>query len=114
MIYNLRELLPIINEFCSGEVLNRKFTVPCNAIDHLNTYYGPNFEWLNPVAKGYPMKHICCGTKWKDSEIPYIYRQYSKNGDISEEFTLNQTNGFFKTTELHINNIPTDNKLYND
>ncbi len=115
LFYLHRQILPAIKEFCSGEVLGRKFTVPCNAIEHLNRMYGSNYEWLKPLDKRYPLYSIDHnGMKWTNDEIPYVVRVYNAYGVISKNSTLSKINSHFEKKDLYIEEIPIDNKFDND
>ena len=96
--------------------MGSKFTIPCNAFEHIKSLFGSNNEWIMQKKNDYVQNSMnWTGTRWTDEEIPYAIRRFDpSNGQLDVKLTLNLTNKFFDDVRLHIKEIPIDNKYEND
>jgi hypothetical protein len=94
----LSQVLPIILEFCSAELLGSKYTVPCDPIAHLNRMYGKNYKWLKPIQHAYDQTSINWGRwkLWNLKDLPYVARVYHSSGKLDKKRSLEKTNIFYK------------------
>lgn len=72
-----------ISSICSGELLNKKFLVPCNTAEILRSNYGEG--WNKPLESHYAIPSKPRAGKWSlDSSE---YRRYDARGNYDKKGT---------------------------
>lgn len=99
-IFFLRQYLPKINELCSAELLNSKFLVPCNPVEHLNADYGAH-GWQTPkkssnlhkeTKESYTWPSLHFFNKSSDAEFLKSVKWYNIDGSLDNKTTFNFLN----------------------
>lgn len=95
-----RQYLPKINELCSAELLNSKFLVPCNPVEHLNADYGAH-GWQTPkkssnlhkeTKESYTWPSLHFFNKSSDAEFLKSVKWYNIDGSLDNKTTFNFLN----------------------
>ncbi len=105
-----RQYLPSVKELCSAELLNGKYLVPCNIIEYLNAQFGEMESYMRPILRSHkePSINYKIGYEWDISQLPYVFRSYGEDGNVSEERSLRMLNNdYFKKYNLTLTKLPT-------
>ena len=106
---------PLIQKFCSAELLGYKFMVPCEVEQVLEINYGDVRKWNKPVVSNFELPHTDWGNgeTRNERELPYLFRYYHKNGSIDENKTLNEINNYLSLYNFaQLTKLPTNDDEY--
>lgn len=108
MIY--RNWLPVSKGLCSAELLENKYLIPCNPVEVLIARFG--HQYMDPQDENFMQTSIDFGNgiKFKEEELPYVFRSYDENGRMHVNRTLTMLNLDFYLPLLNktINKLPPD------
>lgn len=82
-------LVPAVKGFCSAELLENKYLVPCNSFEYLKALYGSDF--LTPKLTS-SLKAQDYTADWNPSQLPYVFRNYDGYGKVNVNSSLRTTN----------------------
>jgi hypothetical protein len=95
-------LVSNINDLCSADLFDNKYTVPCDPVQFLNEAYGVN-GWQTPEAKDYKWNNIIDEGEWSLNDWKDAYRLYNSDGEIQINETLKYLNSRIKPEEHYFN-----------
>ena len=101
--------MPLQKEFCSGELLGLKMTVPCDPVNYLKFQYGET--WWIPAEKHYKFLNMnwSNGKPRQIDELPYLFRSYDKLGRVNVNSSLKYINPYYlPLTGKNLTVLPTD------
>ena len=86
--------MKIVNSsLCSGELMNKKFLVPCNTFEILRDNYGP--DWDKPIKENYMVYNKVKAGFWNFGINSSEYREYNQQGVYMKNETENRIKAWF-------------------
>jgi len=82
------------NSLCSGELMNKKFLVPCNTFEILRDNYGP--DWDKPIQSRYTVNHKELVGYWNSGINSSEYKMYNKKGVYLKNETESRIKAWFE------------------
>ena len=85
----------IVNSsLCSGELMNKKFLVPCNTFEILRDNYGP--DWDKPIKENYYVYNKEMVGYWNSGINSSEYKMYNKQGVYLKNETESRIKAWFE------------------
>jgi hypothetical protein len=87
--------MKIVNSsLCSGELMNKKFLVPCNTFEILRDNYGP--DWDKPIKENYYVYNKEMVGYWNSGINSSEYREYNQQGVYLKNETESRIRAWFE------------------
>ncbi len=93
------------DDYCSGEIYNYKYMIPCEIVKYLNVEYGAYDNWFMPDPLDYTWKNMEHYGRWPDEQWPSVHKVYTYDGSLNINdtiFHLNRVTNFNMTLEKYV------------
>jgi hypothetical protein len=89
--------------YCSGELFNKKFIVPCDPLVIVEADYGKG-KWKMPQESDYKFMNMEYRSDWSDEDWPHAIKFYEEDS-FNKKYTLGYLNDYVKGNDSKITDI---------